>query len=66
MRLNAVLLTLALTGIVAGAALIGRWAVGCAIIADSLAVGAWALLRDVPEKPMRGDQRDLIRWRRAS
>jgi fatty acid desaturase len=66
MRLNAALLALALVGVVAGAALIGRWAVGCAIICDSVLVGAWALLRDVPETPMRGDQRDLIRWRRAS
>lgn len=61
MRLNIALLTLALAGIIGGAALIGRWAVGCAIITDSLAVGAWALLREVPEKPMRGDQLDLVR-----
>jgi len=64
-RLNAFLLALALAGIVAGAALIGRWAVGCAVIADSVLLGAWALLRDVPEKPIRGDQLDLVR-RRAS
>jgi hypothetical protein len=63
LRLNAVLLAFALAGIVAGAALIGRWAVGCAVIADSLVLGAYALLRDVPEKPMRGDQLDMIRRR---
>jgi hypothetical protein len=66
MRLNAVLLALALVGIVAGAALIGRWAVGCAIITDSVLLGVWALLRDVPEKAMRGDQLDLVRRRQAS
>ena len=44
MRLNAFLLVLAMAGVVAGAWLIGMWAVGCAIIVDSLAVGAWALL----------------------
>jgi hypothetical protein len=64
-RLNAVLLALALAGIIGGASLIGTWAVGCAIIFDSALVGVWALLRDVPEKAMRGDQLDLVR-RRAS
>lgn len=66
MRLNVVLLVLALAGVVAGAWLIGRWAVGSAIIADSVLVGVWALLRDVPERPMRGNQLDLIRRRRVS
>ena len=66
MRFNAVLLALALLGIVAGAALIGRVAVGAAIIADSLLVACWALLAQEPEKPMRGDQLDMIRRRNAS
>jgi hypothetical protein len=65
-RLNAMLLALALAGVVYGASLIGTWAVGCAIIVDSAAVATWALLRDVPEKPMRGDQLDLVRRRQAS
>ena len=63
MRLNAVLLAVALAGVIGGAYLIGRWAVGCAIIVDSLALGVYALLRDVPEKPIRGDQLDMIRRR---
>ena len=46
MRLSACLLVLSLAGIVAGGYLIGRWALGAAIVADSVAVGAWALLRD--------------------
>jgi len=63
LRLNAVLLAVALAGVIGGAYLIGRWAVGCAIIVDSLALGVYALLRDVPEKPIRGDQLDMIRRR---
>jgi hypothetical protein len=46
MRLSVVLLLCSLLGVVGGAALIGRWAVGVAVIADSVAVAAWALLRD--------------------
>ena len=46
MRLSAVLLLLSLAGVLGGAALIGRWALGAAVIADSVAVGAFALLRD--------------------
>ena len=46
MRLSAFLLVLSLLGIIGGAALIGRWAVGCAVIFDSLCVGVWALHRD--------------------
>jgi hypothetical protein len=64
-RLSAFLLAVAMAGVVGGAWLIGQWAVGCAIIADSVALAAWALLRDIPEKPVRGDQLDLIRNRRA-
>jgi hypothetical protein len=45
-RLSAVLLLLSLAGIAGGAVLIGTWAVGTAIIADSLAVGVWALYHD--------------------
>lgn len=46
MRLSAVLLVLSLLGVLAGGWLIGRWAFGLCLIADSAAVGACALLRD--------------------
>ncbi|HJV08910.1 MAG TPA: hypothetical protein VJ653_04490 [Acidimicrobiales bacterium] len=65
MRLNLLAFAVALAGVVAGAALIGRTAVGVAVIFDSIVVGVAALLWDQPERPVRGDQQDLIR-RRAS
>ena len=43
MRLPLVLLAVSLLGVVGGAFLIGTWAVGCAVIFDSLALGAWAV-----------------------
>jgi hypothetical protein len=43
MRLPAFLLAVSLLGVIGGAFLIGRWAVGCAVIFDSLALGAWAV-----------------------
>ena len=46
MRLPLVLLAVSLLGVVGGAWLVGRWAVGCAVIFDSLCVGWWALGRD--------------------
>jgi len=46
MRLSLVLLVLALAGVLGGGALIGLPALGGCLIFDSLAVGAWALLRD--------------------
>ena len=46
MRLSVVLLIIALAGILGGGALIGLPALGGCLIFDSLAVGAWALLRD--------------------
>jgi len=46
MRLSVVLLCLALAGVLGGGALIGVWALGVCLIADSVAVGVWALLRD--------------------
>jgi hypothetical protein len=45
-KLSVVLLLVSLAGVLGGAALIGTWALGVAIIADSIAVGAYALLRD--------------------
>lgn len=46
MRLSVILLLVALAGVLGGAALIGVPVLGGAVIFDSLAVGAWALLRD--------------------
>jgi hypothetical protein len=46
MRLSIVLLFVSLAGVLGGAALIGEWALGLAVIADSVAVGVYALLRD--------------------
>lgn len=46
MRLSAALLLVSLAGVMGGAALIGLWALGLAVIADSVAVGVYALLRD--------------------
>ena len=49
MRLSAVLLVFSLLGVVAGASLVGEWAVGVAVIFDSLCVGLWALVRETGE-----------------
>lgn len=46
MRFSAVLLCVSLAGLVGGAWLIGMWAVGAAIMLDSVLVGVWALFRD--------------------
>lgn len=46
MRQSVILLLCSLAGIMGGAALIGLWALGLAIIADSVAVGVYALLHD--------------------
>jgi hypothetical protein len=45
-RLSIALLLASLAGVLGGAFLIGRWAVGAAIVADSAAVGVWALFHD--------------------
>jgi hypothetical protein len=50
-RSSVLLLLCSLAGVLAGAALIGRWALGAALIADSVAVGVFALRRDVPAAP---------------
>ena len=52
MRSSVVLLLVSLAGVLGGAALIGVWALGLAIIADSVAVGVFALMREVPEAPV--------------
>ena len=46
MRLSAVLLAVSALGVLAGGWLTGRLGFGLCVIADSLAVGAWALRRD--------------------
>ena len=46
MRLSAALLVLALAGVLAGGWLTGRLGFGLCVIADSLALAAWALLHD--------------------
>ena len=46
MRWSVFLLLCSLAGVIGGAFLIGRWAVGAAIIFDSLAVGGFVLFRD--------------------
>lgn len=51
MRLHVILLIAALLGVVGGAVLIGWWAVGLAIIADSIAVGWYALFHDDGQQP---------------
>jgi len=45
-RLSVFLFLASLAGVIFGASLIARWAVGCAIIAASVAVAVFALLRD--------------------
>jgi hypothetical protein len=46
MRMSAVLLAVSLLGVLAGGWLTGRLGFGLCVIADSVATGAWALLRD--------------------
>lgn len=46
MRFSVVLLLCSLVGVIFGAYLIGPWCVGLAVIADSVTVGVYALLRD--------------------
>jgi hypothetical protein len=70
MRLSTVLLLCAVTGVHVGAWLVGVWMVGVVVMVDSLVVGGWALLRDVPErKPVVPEgtlESVLDRARRAS
>lgn len=46
MRQSVIMLLASLAGILGGAALIGMWALGLALIFDSLCVGVAALQRD--------------------
>ena len=45
MRLSGCLLAVSLLGLIGGAALIGLWVVGLAVMADSLLLALWALFR---------------------
>ena len=54
MRLSVVLLGVSLLGILAGGWLTGRLGFGLCVIADSAALGAWALLRDDERRPAPG------------
>ena len=76
MRLSVTLLLISLAGVLGGAALIGTWALGCAVIFDSLCLGVWALARDdglpslpqargVPPMPGKSLQ-DILERARAS
>jgi hypothetical protein len=51
MRLSVVLLVVSLAGVLAGGWLIGRWALGLAVIVDSAAVAVYALRRDYDDRP---------------
>ena len=55
MRLSVVLLVVSLAGVLAGGWLTGRLGFGLCVIFDSLAVGAWAVLRD-DGRPVPGPQ----------
>lgn len=66
MRLSAFLFLVSLAGIVFGASLIGTWAIGLAIIVDSVAVGTFALLRDSGPPPQAAEllaAREAVRER---
>jgi hypothetical protein len=63
-RWSVVLFVLGLAGVVGGAALVGRWAVGCAVIADSVVLAVLAWMRDLPEKPAKAKP-TVIRRRAA-
>lgn len=46
MRLSAVMTAAGFLGVVLGAALIARWAVGLAVVADSVTLAVYGVLRD--------------------
>lgn len=61
MRVSLTLFALGLVGVVVGAYLIATWAVGLAVIVDSVAVAGYGLMRDVPTP----DAPDMVRRRGA-
>lgn len=68
MARQALLLCCSLAGVIVGAALIARWAVGVAVIADSV-FGVWyALFRDVPDgrpQVLTSHEQIIARYRAA-
>lgn len=71
MRLSVVLLGVSLLGVLAGGWLTGRLGFGCCVIADSVALGFYALARDdgrgEPEpRVMPGTVRDVLEKARRS
>lgn len=58
MRLSFALLFLSMLGAVAGAWLIGQWAVGLVVVGYSLLLAAFALFRDPAAKPTAADVGD--------
>lgn len=46
MRLSVILLCCSVAGVLGGAALVGVWALGLAIVFVSLCAGYWAIIRD--------------------
>jgi hypothetical protein len=55
MRVSVALFLISLLGMEAGAALVGLWCVGVSLIGWSAALGAYALLRNVPDKHVAKD-----------
>jgi hypothetical protein len=51
--MSAVLMLLGLAGVLFGASLIARWALGAAVVLDSLLLAGYGLVRDVPERAER-------------
>lgn len=70
MRQSVIMLLTSLAGILGGAALIGMWALGLALIFDSLCVGVFALQREYADSAPRGHQvptlRDVLEKARAA
>lgn len=56
MLLSGTLLLAAVAGVLSGAALIGTWAIGVVIVAMSAGLGTYAILRDVPDRPVRPEE----------
>jgi len=66
-RLSVTLFLVSFTGALFGGWLIGRWAIGVAVLVYSLALGAFALLRDdgkAPSAPIIDTGSEEERFRR--
>jgi hypothetical protein len=60
------LLLLAACGLIGGAWLIGRWAVGLAVIVDSLGIALYALVRDDGRPGPQGPNVEILERYRNS